>query len=189
MPPPLPELEANMLPEGQQQIYGSCTHCNWMQGLEGDIDTVHAAFLHCGADQAEDTASPAPSTTTRPSSAPRKFSVMDTDFGTSYGAYRPAEDDTYYWRIAHILFPFYTMIPTGTLGPDVRFGMPTCRWTTRTHALGDHVEPAATRASTALRATAAGQATAPGRDPTGCPTRTGLARPLPPRAERGATTT
>src|SRR5699024_5504491 len=31
--------------------------------------------------------------------------------------YRPAGDtDHLYWRIAHFLFPFYTMIPTGTLG-------------------------------------------------------------------------
>ena len=50
--------------------------------------------------------------------APR-YDVVDTDFGTSYGAYRPAEADTYYWRIAHFLFPFYTMIPTGILGVQV----------------------------------------------------------------------
>ena len=29
-----------------------------------------------------------------------RFSVVDTECGTSYGVYRPAEDDTYYWRIA-----------------------------------------------------------------------------------------
>jgi hypothetical protein len=51
-----------------------------------------------------------------------KFTVMDTEFGTSYGAYRPAEEGQYYWRIAHFLFPFYTMIPTGFLGEEVRFG-------------------------------------------------------------------
>ena len=37
-----------------------------------------------------------------------------------YGAYRPAEDGSIYWRIAHFLFPFYTMIPTGVLGLEVR---------------------------------------------------------------------
>jgi hypothetical protein len=45
-----------------------------------------------------------------------RYNVIDTPFGTSYGAYRPAEADTYYWRIASYLFPCYTMIPTGTLG-------------------------------------------------------------------------
>ena len=38
----------------------------------------------------------------------------------TYGAYRPAEErDSYYWRIAHFLFPFYTMIPTGRLGVPI----------------------------------------------------------------------
>ena len=50
--------------------------------------------------------------------APR-YDVLDTEFGTSYGAYRPAEPDTYYWRVAHFLFPFYTMIPTGVLGMQI----------------------------------------------------------------------
>ena len=57
--------------------------------------------------------------------------MTETDFGTSYGAYRPAEDDSYYWRIAHFLFPFYTMIPTGVMGAEVR-SAPGCRWTTTT---------------------------------------------------------
>jgi hypothetical protein len=52
--------------------------------------------------------------------APR-YSVVDTEFGTTYGAYRPAEAETDYWRIAHFLVPFYTMIPTGVLGAEVRF--------------------------------------------------------------------
>jgi len=28
--------------------------CNWMQGWEGEMDTVHAAFLHSGASFSED---------------------------------------------------------------------------------------------------------------------------------------
>ena len=47
--------------------------------------------------------------------APR-YEVVDTDYGVMYGAYRPAEADSDYWRIAHFLFPFYAMIPTGVLG-------------------------------------------------------------------------
>jgi hypothetical protein len=41
---------------------------------------------------------------------------MDGEYGVTYAAYRSAEEDTYYWRIAHFLFPFYTMTPTGALG-------------------------------------------------------------------------
>jgi hypothetical protein len=48
--------------------------------------------------------------------------VRDTDYGTSYGMYREAEEDSYYWRIGHLLFPCYAMPPgASTLGNDARF--------------------------------------------------------------------
>ena len=92
--------------------------CNWLQALEGDIDTSHLGFLHLGAVKPAQTT---PGTFDYYNVADRapKYEVVDTEFGTSYGAYRPAEADTYYWRIAHFLFPFFTMIPTGILGMQV----------------------------------------------------------------------
>ena len=119
-PPPLPDLEANMLPEGECDIYLIQLENNWMQGWEGEMDTVHAAFLHSGATRVEDTR---PGTFAYYMAKQRhaKFDVLDTEWGTSYGVYRPAEEDTYYWRIAHQLFPFYAMVPTGVLGLEVRF--------------------------------------------------------------------
>ena len=45
-----------------------------------------------------------------------KMMVYDTEFGATYGSYRPAEEDTTYWRIAQYLCPFYSMPPTGILG-------------------------------------------------------------------------
>jgi phenylpropionate dioxygenase-like ring-hydroxylating dioxygenase large terminal subunit len=116
-PPPLPDLEANMLEEGTS-IYNICIRSNFMQNWEGEMDTVHAAFLHSGATDA-DTLKPGTAAYYQAKNRAPRFSVIETEFGTSYGAYRPAEDDTYYWRIAHMLFPFYAMIPTGTLGLQV----------------------------------------------------------------------
>jgi nitrite reductase/ring-hydroxylating ferredoxin subunit len=120
-PPALPELEANMLPEAECAVGKTLRECNWFQALEGDIDTGHAGFLHYG--KADVDAMPR-GTFDYYAIATRdpKFTVHDTEFGTSYGAYRPAEEGQYYWRIAHFLFPFYTMIPTGFLGEEVRFG-------------------------------------------------------------------
>jgi len=117
-PPPLPDIEPNMLPAGQYQVQKVLRECNWFQGLEGDIDTSHLGFLHLGAIKPEQTK---PGTFDYYNVADRapKYEVVDTEFGTSYGAYRPAEADTYYWRIAHFLFPFFTMIPTGILGMQV----------------------------------------------------------------------
>jgi phenylpropionate dioxygenase-like ring-hydroxylating dioxygenase large terminal subunit len=117
-PPPLPDIEPNMLPEGEFQVQKVFRECNWVQGLEGDIDTSHLAYLHLGAVRPEDATPRSFDYYTVADRAPR-YHVIDTEFGTSYGAYRPAEPDTYYWRVAHFLFPCYTMIPTGVLGVQV----------------------------------------------------------------------
>ncbi len=45
--------------------------------------------------------------------------VVDTEFGYTYGNYRPAEEGKTYWRIAQYLFPFYSMPPTGILGERI----------------------------------------------------------------------
>ena len=116
--PPLPQIEANLLPAGESSVYKVLRECNWMQALEGDIDTSHLGFLHFGASAVEDAIPGSFDYYVRKDRAPR-FDVLDTDFGTSYGAYRPAEADSTYWRIAHFLFPCYAMIPTGDLGVQV----------------------------------------------------------------------
>ena len=53
-PPPLQDLEANMMPEGEYTVQVMQRECNWMQALEGDIDTGHTVFLHLGAMKPED---------------------------------------------------------------------------------------------------------------------------------------
>jgi phenylpropionate dioxygenase-like ring-hydroxylating dioxygenase large terminal subunit len=118
--PGLPDLEANMLGEGEADMYLLFLDNNWMQGWEGEMDTVHAAFLHSGATRVEDTV-PGTFAYYQARSRSARFDVVDTEWGTSYGVARPAEDDTTYWRIAHQLLPFYAMVPTGVLGLEVRF--------------------------------------------------------------------
>jgi len=119
-PPPLPDFEANMLGPDTYDISMIHRPCNWMQGWEGEMDTVHQAFLHSGHVKPEHTTPDTLDYWIAKTPAPL-FSVIETDFGTSYGAWRPAGEDTYYWRIAHMLFPFYAQIPTGAIGYEVRF--------------------------------------------------------------------
>jgi phenylpropionate dioxygenase-like ring-hydroxylating dioxygenase large terminal subunit len=116
-PPPLPVLEPTMLADASVQIYQR--ECNWMQALEGDIDTCHTVFLHLGSVDADEAR---PGTWARYALSDRapRYAVADMDFGVMYGAYRPAEADSEYWRIANFLFPFYAMVPTGVLGLEVR---------------------------------------------------------------------
>ena len=45
-PPPLPEWLPNL--DADCQVWMRLQESNWLQALEGDIDTVHAFFLHAG---------------------------------------------------------------------------------------------------------------------------------------------
>jgi phenylpropionate dioxygenase-like ring-hydroxylating dioxygenase large terminal subunit len=122
VPPPLPDIEANILARGAHEISVLHRPCNWMQGWEGEMDTVHAAFLHGGQNSFDEYDQGSFNYYQYKTRAAR-FSTIETEYGLSNGAFRPAEDDTYYWRVTHILFPFYNMIPTGKLGEGVRIGV------------------------------------------------------------------
>jgi phenylpropionate dioxygenase-like ring-hydroxylating dioxygenase large terminal subunit len=119
--PPLPNIEANMLPEGEGAVFMSMRECNWLQGLEGDIDTSHFGFLHAGAIDPDEMPGGTFSKYVTSNRAPH-YAVLTRDYGTMYGAYRPAEEDSYYWRIAHFVFPFWTFTPPGPLGAKVSAG-------------------------------------------------------------------
>jgi phthalate 4,5-dioxygenase oxygenase subunit len=108
--PELPDIEATGLPEDEIQVWAALRECNWLQGLEGDIDTSHFGFLHIGS-ATEDQAAPGSSTLYAIKDRAPRYKVEDTPFGTTYGAYRPGDEGMNYWRIAHFLFPFWTMPP------------------------------------------------------------------------------
>ena len=50
--PPMPMLEALFVPEQDLNVSMLQRESNWLQGLEGDIDTSHFGFLHAGSRQA-----------------------------------------------------------------------------------------------------------------------------------------
>jgi len=110
VPPPLPHFEALDLADGEWDVGAASRSCNWLQGLEGDIDTSHLYFLHFGAAKLED-ATPGTTHYYQIKDRTPRFVSLDTDYGTMYGAYRPAGENENYWRIAQFLFPCYVHIP------------------------------------------------------------------------------
>ena len=116
--PGLPELPSNMIDDVVVSAY--MRPCNWMQALEGDIDTVHTLYLHLGLTQFEDAPEGSWAWWHLQNRAPH-YAAIDTDFGTMYGAYRPAMDGMNYWRFANFLMPFYAMTPPGVLGLEHKF--------------------------------------------------------------------
>ena len=113
-PPPLPAIEPLLLPEDQTAMYLLQRECNWLQALEGDIDTSHFGFLHGGSVDSNDVDPEAPSRFAYLDRAP-EYAVADTDWGTMYAAHRPAGPGETYYRVAHFVFPFWTLIPDGPI--------------------------------------------------------------------------
>ena len=110
--PPLPAIEASLMTAADLQINFVQRECNWLQALEGDIDTSHFGFLHTGSVQPEDVPADSLMRWTVVNRAP-EYHITDTAYGTLYCAHRPAEPGQTYWRFANFLFPFWTQTPQG----------------------------------------------------------------------------
>ena len=106
MPPSLPAFEVNTLPA--EYVYPPqlmLEECNWVQALEGDIDSSHIDFVH-----AKVKASATLRATYHRDKRPR-LEVLPTDYGACYSARRRSETEGLYWhRITQFVLPFFTMI-------------------------------------------------------------------------------
>ena len=92
--------------------------CNYLQALEGEIDTSHFGFLHAGHVDPDDVAEDDPVYHTITNRAP-EYHIADTAWGTQYAAYRAAGPDSTYWRFASFVFPFWTLAPNGEFSSHV----------------------------------------------------------------------
>jgi phthalate 4,5-dioxygenase len=120
--PPMPDIESLALPEHERVTRVHQRECNWLQALEGDIDTSHFSFLHLGTLQANDIPADSLHRFNLTDRAPR-YHVKDTDWGTMYTAYRPAGNALVYPRFSHFIFPFNTLPPDGTFADHIQAGI------------------------------------------------------------------
>jgi phenylpropionate dioxygenase-like ring-hydroxylating dioxygenase large terminal subunit len=109
--PEMPELEWTLVPENQRYVHKRIQHNNYLQNVEGEIDSAHVSFLHRTLKQNELGSVLGQSLLQRQTDAAPQFSVRDTDYGVLVGARRNHDDEHYYWRITQFLMPSYTMIP------------------------------------------------------------------------------
>ena len=114
MPSP-PELQVDPRPaESHRYVSKRIQACNFLQNVEGEVDSSHVSFLHSKGTAAASAGLDDPLVTLPDymarDRAPRFF-VLPTPYGMLIGARRDAETDSYYWRITQFLMPTYTMIP------------------------------------------------------------------------------
>jgi len=110
--PPLPAIEPLLLPETEARITWAQRECHWLQALEGDIDTSHVAFLHEGKVSADEYPPDAIQRHILRDRRPQ-MQIADTEWGTMYAGRWQADPGNAYYRLAHFIFPFWTMIPNG----------------------------------------------------------------------------
>jgi phthalate 4,5-dioxygenase len=124
-PPPFPEFPINLIPEensGEPVIM--MEEANYLQNMEGDLDTAHLDWLHSRlAFDSEPPKygnpgwwNPDPERTTR-------LEVHKTGYGTFYSGIRRLPDGTLWHRVNQFIFPFHTMI-SGQKGVGLRSFVP-----------------------------------------------------------------
>src|SRR5256885_10537768 len=94
--PPLPGFEILDMPDDEIRVSFIQRDCNYLQALEGEIDTAHFGFLHAGHVDIAEVADDEPLRHTVTDRAPR-YHMTDTPWGTQYAGYRPAGPGSTYW--------------------------------------------------------------------------------------------
>ena len=113
--PSLPAFEILDMPEDEINVSFIQRDCNYLQALEGEIDTSHFGFLHAGHVDPNNLAEDEPIMHTVRNRAPQ-YHLAETAWGTQYAGYREAEPRRISWRFGNFLFPFWTQVPNGEFG-------------------------------------------------------------------------
>ena len=109
--PPLPEYEFAMVGPKQRYMSKRYQECNYLQAMEGGIDSSHVSFLHSGALERDPLFKGAKGNKYNLQDFQVKFEVVESEGGLLIGARRNAEEGHYYWRVTQWVMPTYTMIP------------------------------------------------------------------------------
>jgi phenylpropionate dioxygenase-like ring-hydroxylating dioxygenase large terminal subunit len=109
--PPLPEYEFAMVGSKQRYVSKRIQECNYLQAMEGGIDSSHVSFLHSGALNRDPLFKGAKGNQYNLQDFQVKFEVVESEGGLLIGARRNAENGNYYWRITQWVMPCFTMIP------------------------------------------------------------------------------
>jgi phthalate 4,5-dioxygenase oxygenase subunit len=109
--PPLPEWEFATVPAAHSFMTKRTQECNWLQAMEGGIDSSHVSFLHRGDLDSDPLFKGSRGNKYNLSDAKPHFEVVESAGGLYIGARRNAENGHYYWRITQWVMPSFTMIP------------------------------------------------------------------------------
>jgi phthalate 4,5-dioxygenase len=108
VPPPFPALEWALLPESHHAPAKITEGCNWLQMLEGDLDTVHLDILHSPLGPGNTLKQKLPAKDRNP-----HIDLKSMPAGFTKAARRSVGDDRFYYRIYQYFMPAFVMLPAG----------------------------------------------------------------------------
>jgi phthalate 4,5-dioxygenase len=109
--PPHPEWEFALVPPEQTFTSKRLQECNWLQAMEGGIDSSHVSFLHSGSLNSDPLFKGSKGNQYNLNDKKPVFEVVEQPGGLYIGARRNAEEGKYYWRITPWVMPSFTMVP------------------------------------------------------------------------------
>jgi hypothetical protein len=130
--PDLPALEVALVPASHRYVSKKWQDCNWVQALEGSIDTAHFSFAHLSFDKHEtenlDIAKHLATPMSRMNPDHVRWiaedqrpviKVLAHDAGLTIAGGRLAAGEDIYWRIAQFLMPAHAYAPNAMPGENI----------------------------------------------------------------------
>jgi len=111
--PPLPNFAWTQVPETHRHVSKVIQENNWLQGLEGGIDTSHAPILHRLITTNSDRPGIKLTSPFVRGKAPT-LAVDLTDYGYQYAGIRPLGETEVHIRAYHFIMPFHQIRPSLT---------------------------------------------------------------------------
>jgi phenylpropionate dioxygenase-like ring-hydroxylating dioxygenase large terminal subunit len=117
MPPP-PNFEWTLVPDSHRVVSKVWQECNWLQALEGGIDTSHAPILHRSLTTSAEGGFSLSNPFVRGSAPVLELDI--TDYGYRYAGVRTLDESDQFVRAYHFVMPFTQLRP----GQNINAGRP-----------------------------------------------------------------
>jgi len=108
--PAEPNLEWTNVPEENLYVSKRIQECNYLQALEGGIDSSHVTWLHGGNLKSDPLFKGSKGNQYNARDLMPVFEVEPFEGGLLIAARRNADNDQYYWRITPWILPWHTLI-------------------------------------------------------------------------------
>ena len=109
--PAPPAIEWAEVPTKRRYVTKRIQECNYLQAMEGGIDSSHVGFLHGGELHRNPLFKGSRASDYTLGDRMPVFDVVEFPGGLLVGARRNADGDRYYWRITPWIMPWYTIVP------------------------------------------------------------------------------